>query len=154
MKKQQIIVLTLDDKIYALDVHTIERVIPAVEILILPKAPEIITGVINYQGTVIPVINMRKLFHLNEREIRFTDKIILVNALNQQIAVYADEIDGFIDFNEQDLIKPEQIAPGIEFIKGIVKRNDDMIMVYDLNSFVELDKYKELIEHNQNTNSR
>ena len=57
MKQEQIIVLELSDKIYALNLEFVERVIYAIEITLLPKVPDIILGVINYQD--IPVEQLR-----------------------------------------------------------------------------------------------
>lgn len=60
--------LTLDGQRYALSLAQVERVIRAVEITPLPQAPEIITGVINVRGRVIPVVDIRKRFRLPVRE--------------------------------------------------------------------------------------
>lgn len=146
MKKEQIIVLAVEDKIYALNLYQVERVIHAVEISPLPKAPDIIMGIINYQGSIIPVINMRKLFYLYEREIISTDKLIIANTSKFRLALIADDVEGIIEYNEDELTKPDNIAPGIKFIKGIVKRDDDIVMVYDLDSFIGFDDYQKLSE--------
>ncbi len=58
------IVFTLDEQRYALHLSAVERVICVVEITPLPKAPEIVLGIINVGGQIIPVIDMRKRFRL------------------------------------------------------------------------------------------
>lgn len=146
MKKEQIIVLTLEDKIYALNLYQVDRVIHAVEISLLPKSPDIILGIINYQGTIIPVINTRKLFHFPEREIISTDKLVIANTSKFKLALIADNVEGIMEYDENELTKPDNIAPGIKFIKGILKRDDDIVMVYELDSFIGLDDYQELSE--------
>jgi purine-binding chemotaxis protein CheW len=40
----------------------VERIVRVVEVTPLPKAPEIVLGVVNVQGQIIPVINIRKRF--------------------------------------------------------------------------------------------
>ena len=57
MKQEQIIVLELSDKIYALNLEFVERVISIAWVTLLPKVPDIILGVINYQDT--PVEQLR-----------------------------------------------------------------------------------------------
>ncbi len=51
----------------------VEKVVRAAEITLLPKAPEIVVGVVNWQGRVVPVVNMRARFGLTAREFDFTD---------------------------------------------------------------------------------
>ena len=58
----QIVVFALDEPRYALPLSAVERVVRAVEITPLPKAPEIVLGVINMQGQVVPAVDIRKRF--------------------------------------------------------------------------------------------
>ncbi len=60
----QILVFTLDEFSYALPLGNVLRVIHAIAIRNLPQSPEIISGIINVQGQIIPVINIRKRFGL------------------------------------------------------------------------------------------
>ncbi|MBF8302857.1 MAG: cheW40H-4 [Candidatus Dadabacteria bacterium] len=61
-KLNQLVVLTLDEQRYALHLSAVERIVRVVEVTPLPKAPEIVLGVVNVQGQIIPVINIRKRF--------------------------------------------------------------------------------------------
>jgi len=51
-------------------VSAVEKVVRAVEITPLPKAPEIVVGVINAQGRILPVLDIRKRFRLPAREMK------------------------------------------------------------------------------------
>jgi purine-binding chemotaxis protein CheW len=51
----QHVIFTLDDQQYTLPLPNVERIIPAAYVTPLPKAPDIVTGVINVQGQVMPV---------------------------------------------------------------------------------------------------
>jgi purine-binding chemotaxis protein CheW len=56
----QIVVFTLDEQLYGLPLQAVVKVIHAIEIRHLPKAPEIIAGIINIKGQIIPVVDIRK----------------------------------------------------------------------------------------------
>ena len=62
----QILIFTLDQLSYALPLPAVVKVIHALEIRHLPKAPEIISGIINVKGQIIPVADIRKRFGLAE----------------------------------------------------------------------------------------
>ena len=87
-----LISLTLGEQRYALSLAQVERVIRALEITSLPKAPEIIMGVINVRGMVIPVINVRRRFHLPERRISPGDQIIISHTTRRRVALIVDEV--------------------------------------------------------------
>ena len=55
--EKQVIVGTLDAQRYALRLSAVERLIRAVEITRLPQVPDIVLGVVNVQGRVIPVVS-------------------------------------------------------------------------------------------------
>ena len=62
-----IVVFALDEQRYALHLLAVERVVRAVEVTALPEAPEIVLGVVNVKGRIVPVINVRRRFRLPER---------------------------------------------------------------------------------------
>jgi len=75
---KDIIIFSLDEPRYALPLSLVERVVRIVEITPLPKAPDIVMGVINMHGQILPVINVRRRFNLPEREIRLEDQLIML----------------------------------------------------------------------------
>ena len=50
------VVFTLDERFYGVRLSVVARVLRAVEITPLPKAPPIVIGVINLGGRIIPVV--------------------------------------------------------------------------------------------------
>jgi purine-binding chemotaxis protein CheW len=141
-KIDQVVVFTLEGQQYALPLSAVERIIHAVEITPLPKAPDIVLGVINMQGKIIPVINIRKRFRLPEREIKLRDQLIVANTSRQTVALVADEVSGVIERSEQEIISAEKIFPGMGYVKGVVKLEDGMILIHDIDKFLSLGEEK------------
>ena len=56
----QLVAFTLDEQRYALPLYDVERVVHAAGVTLFPKAPEIVLGVVNVQGRIIPVVNIGK----------------------------------------------------------------------------------------------
>ena len=101
----QIVLFTLDELNYALPLNNVLRVIPVVEIRFLPNAPEIITGIINVHGQIIPVIDIRKRFGLTEREIGLEDRMIIADTGKRQVVILADTVTGLIDLHHGQIIE-------------------------------------------------
>lgn len=108
-----LLVFTIDEQRYALHLDAVERAVSAVEVTPLPKAPPAVLGVVNVQGRILPVLDIRKLFHLPEREIYLSDQLIIVHDSGLNVALRADSVIGVIECREENVVMPERIFPGI-----------------------------------------
>lgn len=140
----QYVVLTLDEQRYALDISGVERIVRAAEITNLPKAPDIVLGVVNVRGQVIPVVNLRKRFQLPEREIDLMDQFIIARTSKRSVALVADSVGGVIERSTQDVVKAGQILPNMEYVDGVVKTEDGLILIHDLETFLSLEEERVL----------
>lgn len=136
----QIVVFTLDEMVYALPLNTVNRIIHAVEIRKLPKAPDIIAGIINVHGQIIPVINVRKRFGLTTREISLGDQLIIADTGKRHVALWVDTVTGVQNIQAQQHINITETLPYARYINGVVKVEDDLILIYDLEQFLNLEE--------------
>jgi len=136
----QIVVFTLDEMVYALPLNTVNRIIHAVEIRKLPKAPDIIAGIINVHGQIIPVINVRKRFGLTTREISLGDQLIIADTGKRHVALWVDTVTGVQNIQAQQHISITETLPYAQYINGVVKVEDDLILIYDLEQFLNLEE--------------
>lgn len=139
-ESDQIFVFMLNDQRYALRLHAVDRVARMVEITPLPNAPDIILGMINFQGRVIPVINMRRRFGLPEREIAVSDQLVVAHTLLRPVALVADAVLDVIACAAQSQIAAENILPNIAYVAGVVKLSDGLILIHDLDQFLSLEE--------------
>ncbi len=141
----QLVVFLLDDRQYALQhLASVERIVRAVQVTPLPKAPEIVIGVINLQGQIIPVVNIRRRFRLTEREVNLSDRFIIARTPKRTLAVVADAVTGVLELPHDAVIAKERVIPGLEYVKGVAKLEDGMILISDLDSFLSLEEEAKL----------
>ena len=136
----------LDDQKYALFLSAVVRIIRVVEITGLPKAPEIVLGVINMHGLIIPVFDIRKRFRLPQREMQLDDQLIIASTSKRTVALLVDSVNDVIEIPEEKIIAGEKILPGLEYVEGVVKTEDGMILIHDLEQFLSLQEEKALHE--------
>jgi purine-binding chemotaxis protein CheW len=139
-RPDHLIVFALDRQRYALPLQVVDRVVRMVAVTSLPRAPDIVLGVINLQGRVIPVINMRRRFSLPEKEIALTDQLVIAHTSRRPVALVADAVQDVISSSAQTLIETENILPGVEYVEGVVKLTDGLIMIHDLDTFLSLEE--------------
>jgi purine-binding chemotaxis protein CheW len=140
----QILVFTLDELAYALPLPTVVKVIHAIEIRHLPKAPDIITGIINVKGRIIPVADIRKRFGLVARDIDPDDRLIIADTGKRQVAILVDNVTGIRDLSPRQLAVAKEILPFAEHIRRVAKVDGGLILIYDLNRFLSLDEEKDM----------
>lgn len=139
-----LVAFSLDDQRYAVYISAVERVVPAVEITRLPQAPDIIAGIINIQGRILAVADIRKRFGLPRRELSDTDQFIISRTLNKSIAVIVDKVYGVIEFSADNQVRADTVIHGSNYIEGIVKLDDGMVLIHDLDKFLSLEERHEL----------
>lgn len=139
-----LVIFTLDSQHYALHLTVVERAVRMVEITPLPHAPEIVLGVVNLQGRIVPVLNLRKRFHLPERTAGVGDQLLIARTSRRTVALVVDAVSGVVDHPVQETIVPATIVPGLEYVTGVVKLADGMLFIHDLDGFLSLDEEEAL----------
>jgi purine-binding chemotaxis protein CheW len=136
----QLVNLTLDDQCYALPLAQVERVIHAVEVTPLPDAPDVILGVINLHGQIMAVANLRQRFGLPGREISLQDRFIIATTTHRKIALVADAVNGVIEIPQSRILEAAGILPHMEYVDGVVRLEDGLVLIHDLERFLSLEE--------------
>lgn len=115
--------------------HTIDRVIRSVAVNQLPNAPQIIHGLIDYYGTIVPVINLRRRLAIKEKSISPDQIFVMVNTAVRKLALVADSADEITSFSARELVPPGRIDSGIE-ASGAYRTEDGALLIYDPEKFL------------------
>ena len=142
--QRSIVVFNLDEQQYALHLAAVERIVRVAAITPVPKAPAIVLGVINVQGQVIPVVNIRKRFRLPDREMSLSDHLIIARTAKRAAALVADAVVSVVERWEEELTAADRILRGLEYVEGVVKLEDGLILIHNLDTFLSLEEEKTL----------
>jgi purine-binding chemotaxis protein CheW len=143
---RKLVTFSLDDRKFALYVSAVQRIIRVVEVTSLPKAPEIVVGIINMQGQVIPVFDIRMRFQLPTKKMQLSDQLIIASTTKRTVALIVDSVNDVIEIPEERIIDAEQILPELEYVEGVVKTEGGMVLIHDLERFLSLPEEKALDE--------
>jgi len=138
--QNRVVVFVLGDQRYGLPLAAVERVVRMVGVTPLPQAPEIVLGVVNVQGRVIPVLNLRRRFRLPERDFALTDQLVIARTAGRPVALAADAVAGVLEYSTQQAVGACDIVPGIEYVEGVVKLADGLVLIHDLDKFLSLEE--------------
>ena len=132
----QLVAFILDDQQYALALTAVRRVVQMVEITPLPKAPEVVLGVIDFHGTIIPVMNMRKRFGKTAAEPGLSDQLIVAYAGRRSVALVVNSVTGVVERAPADVTEAEKIVPGVQYVDGMTRLDDGILFIHDLDRFL------------------
>ena len=143
----QLVTFKLGNEEFALDILKVQEINRMVEITKVPKAPDFVEGVINLRGRVIPIVDIRKKFHLNIKEATKETRIIVVNIMNKTIGLIVDSVSEVLRINSSTIQPPPPLIAGLDsdYIKGVGKLDERLIILLDIDKIFTTGEHK-LIE--------
>lgn len=145
----KVIVFALAGEQYGIEVdkvRTIERMMPITRV---PKTPAFIKGVINLRGVVIPVIDLRGRFGLQETEATDNSRIIIVQVNDIEVGFIVDAANDVIDIDSDRIDSPPEVVGGIKakYLRGVARLDDNRLLI--MLNLVEVLNKDEIIQLEQ-----
>ncbi len=141
-----LVVFSIDGQRFALRLAVVDRIERMVEITPLPKAPENVLGVVNRQGQIVPVFNLRRRLRLPERAVDPLDQLVFARTQHRSAALAVDAVEGVMEATERDLVASDAVLPGLEMLEGVAKLSDGLALIHDLDRFLSLKEEAALAE--------
>ncbi|MFL0246807.1 chemotaxis protein CheW [Candidatus Clostridium stratigraminis] len=140
----KIVIFSINDENYAADIMEVERILGYEEPTKLPDAPEFVEGVINHEGSILPVISLAKKFNLPFSAIKEDSKIIVAKQASNKIGIIVDLVSEVRDVNSKTIETPPDIAAGISkrYMKGLIKIDKKIIIFLNLGTVLTEEEKK------------
>ncbi len=136
-KLEQFVVFRLDDQRYALPLAAIERIVRAVEVTVLPHRQGMVLGVMNMAGDILPVLSLRRHLGLQDRDVVPADQFLIARTAQRTVALVIDEAQELIERPSAEIAQSTQVAHGFLQIQGVVKVDDDLVLILDPETWVD-----------------
>jgi len=99
---------------------------------------------VNVQGRIIPVVSLRKLYCLPERELDINDQFVIVQTEQTPVALVVDEVLGVDSCADYEIIGAETFIPGLDGMRVIAKNDGEIIILHNPNRLPDLEAVLEL----------
>ncbi len=139
----QYLTFVLDDEIYAVDVQNAQTVIENARTTRIPRVPEFVLGVIDFRGSVVPLIDLRAKFGIVPRDDEAKAIIVILdipwNGRSVVLGVTVDEVKEVIEFGPDVIEDARAIGFTSEqqFITGVAKKDNVFILVLDAEKILD-----------------
>ena len=128
----------LADEDYGIEIRDVTEIIGIQNITILPDTPDYVRGVINLRGKVIPLVDVRIRFKLEEKEYDERTCIIVVHVNNQSIGLIVDEVSEVMDIPATNMDPPPEMQKGSasRYVRELGKVDDSVKIILDTQSLL------------------
>jgi len=138
----QLVVFTLDDEEYGIDVSSINGILRAnkFKIQTIPGTEESIEGMIKLRGNVNYIFNLRTKFNLTKKDPSGESKFIMLNVNESIIGCIVDEVTDIVKLNDDEIqLAPAFVKGNKNYITGVGKLDDRMIIILDPQKIFEIE---------------
>jgi purine-binding chemotaxis protein CheW len=137
---RHLVVFGLSEARHALDLASVERVIPAVEVTPLPRAPAAVRGIVDIAGDVVPVVCMRQRFGQPADALQPSQQLIIARTSRRRVALLVDEVHDVVRGGRVPLEETAMARP----LAGVVRLPDGLVLIHDLEAFLCEDEARQL----------
>lgn len=130
----KVIVFQLKDEEYAIEVDYVTSIEKMQKITRIPGVPSYIKGVMNLRGVIIPVVDLRRRFQIEEVEYKESTRILVLNKDGDEIGFIVDGANDVIDISSENIEPTPEVVGGVkeEYLRGVVKMGDRLFTLLHL----------------------
>src|SRR5690606_28721740 len=99
----------LNQQQFGFHLEHVDKVISAVEVTPFPHMPQHAMGMIDINGDIIPVISLRAIFGLQEKEIELSDKFLICHLQDKKLALCIDAVLGIVIYPKETMIAAKDL---------------------------------------------
>jgi len=137
-QKDKFLTFRVGDDDYGIEIRHVVEIVSMQAITAVPDMPDYIKGVINLRGNIIPVMDIRRRFHMAERPYDERTCVIVVNIQELAVGLVVDSVDEVLTIPETQISPPPKIAQGYmhRYIKGMGKVGEKVKILLDMTTLL------------------
>lgn len=142
----QFLTFILDDEAYGVEILRVQEIKGWTPVTRIPNTPEYMQGVLNLRGTIVPIVDMRMRFNLQQIEYTPITVIIVLSVKSANgervIGLVVDSVSDVIDVDAKDIKATPDFGTTLntEFISGLATSAEHMVMLLDVDKLLSVDE--------------
>lgn len=133
-EERQLVVFGLAGELFGIEIAAVQEIIRMQNVTKLPNMPDFVEGVTNLRGKVIPVMNLRKRFHLPDAPQTATTRIIVVEMNGTVAGMVVDAVHEVLRVSADQIEPLREVRSSVdaEYLLGVAKVDERLIILLDL----------------------
>ncbi len=142
VQMKQYVTFIIGVETYGVNVLSVQDIIGMTQITPVPNTLSFMKGVINLRGAVVPVIDLRKKFNMENREYDSFTVIIIVEVKDVKIGMIVDSVADVVGLPVTSIQDTPHFSSKIEtnFIEGIGQLDNNLIIILNVEKILSVDE--------------
>ena len=138
---QEYLTFTLGREEYAMDILKVQEIRGYDSVTRIANSPGFMKGVINLRGVIVPIIDLRIKFNLEQLLYNEFTVVIIINILGRVIGMVVDGVSDVVTLSPEQIKAAPDFGAGTnaEYITGIGTVNKQMLILVDINRLIGSD---------------
>ncbi len=147
-EKKQFVTFSIGNEKFGIDVSRAQEVLNLIEITRVPNTMPFMKGVINLRDKIVPLIDMRIKFNLEEKEYDQSTVIIIVEANSLLVGMIVDSVSDVTSMSIGDIHDTAHFALEIDkdAVLGFGKVNNQLIVVLDVDRILTKEEIENITQ--------
>jgi purine-binding chemotaxis protein CheW len=147
-KDYQVVGFRIGDETYGVRIASVREIVRVPEITNVPNAPEMIEGVINLRGRIIPVMDLRKRFGNSPVAPDKKNRILVVELENKLLGLIVSSASEVLKIPPSEIESPGSVFAEGEssYVTGVGKLKGRLIILLDIGRLLRQPEFKKLEE--------
>lgn len=118
---------------YALPIEEVREIIKVPHITSLPRVDGSVLGIISLRGTIVPVMDLRRVLHLPSKESGRHTRILVLKSGGEPVGLLVDRVTSVVRFEEGTIeATPATMQHHVsEMIEGVGRLDDRLVIILD-----------------------
>lgn len=146
MTERQYVIFKLNEEEYGIEITNVKEITEYKQVNRIPNVSDFIEGIVNIRGDIIPIINLKKKFDIEEKGLTKDKRVIIINLNKKLVGFIVDEASQVLRIAEEDIEDASKILTGMDrrFIEGIGKIDEKIIVLIDLKEVLNENEKQEV----------
>jgi purine-binding chemotaxis protein CheW len=131
----KMITFSLGGKDYGVDIMSVKEIAKADKFTYVPNASAFVRGVYNLRGDIIPIIDLRRFFHIQaDKSLDSQENMLILHIEDRVYGTIVDKLDKVVGLNSDAIQPPHPIFGdvNIKYISGVVEKAGALYVLLDV----------------------
>ncbi len=146
--RDQYLALSLDGQDYGISIEKVDEIKAWSKATPIPNSPSYMKGVMNLRGTIIPIIDLRLLFNLDEAENTPFTVIVVVNVGKRLTGIIVDSVKDVIAVSRESVCETPELEghENRQYIDSLAQVEGDLLILLNVEKLLNPDIVDQVLE--------
>lgn len=119
---------------YGVDISTVREIIRMQQVTRVPGVPDVVEGIINLRGVVVPIVDLRKRLGVTVTQASNDSRVIVTEIDDALVGVLVDAVTGVIRLSSENLqaLSRHARTSGSDYLEGVAQFDERLVVLVNI----------------------